>query len=814
MKIKSKNKKSFYLFSFNHNQENNNENTEKIKIGKNFTNEFDPSLSYINFNNDNINENFKIIFDNVIIKNILNNNINDIKKINTFETKEKFELIELNNYDNPTNYLKDIKEKINKNFKNNNDFLINACNICHKQLDIRIDSSSNAILIYCNNCKIEPKGLSLQKYFEEIKNQNSLVFICQKCKNFLNYDFEKGKFFCDCESTKKFLKKISIRKIEESNTCIPFFLKDTYCNTHKMFHKYYLKYSKKGLCSGCYKDKYKHNYFIEEFNEEKINILIKNKKEELKLELNFIQTLKDKINSCLKEMKEKFEKILKTKTNFCKIKSELINSFEVIKNNYTIFSNVNSLKFDFGKNFNYKEDDTVENRLKYLNDYLNFKSDINNICFGNKNEKGEIIHNGPYNNLKQNDAEITDICGINNNKLICVSFNNGQAKIFDIKPNNNYPICIINEFLPKEGINSLYINQNDKSFWKINSSNKNDIIYLNGYEEIKIIQMKDNYDSYNVLYNIKDEGNYIYFSSELDYNSILSLDNYNNIKIIYLNKDKGNIIETEIKNITKELINSEEAKSFEKLSKNIFSFKLSSFNDLANLVGNNNDRFTLNEEVKENKNTNILKKTDAIKISEFNNKSLNLDLLINRRNSISDHNFSDTTINNEDVKFTKIFNFEVNDSENNKKNNYLKIKNEFIFKKDYEVIGCLSNKDNLLFINYNDKNKCFEGRIYIFNFNIYQFINCYNFHNVLNLPKLFIKISNNYFEDKNGFIICDNDLNLFQYFYDKNYTQKIYYINNSLPEKKVKCFPLKGISLDNKLILFCSNNNYYLLNYK
>ena len=44
------------------------------------------------------------------------------------------------------------------------------------------------------------------------------------------------------------------------------------------------------------------------------------------------------------------------------------------QNNYTLISNVKSLKFDVGDNFKYNENDSLENRLKYLFNY--FKHNI------------------------------------------------------------------------------------------------------------------------------------------------------------------------------------------------------------------------------------------------------------------------------------------------------------------------------------------------------------------------------------------------------------------------------------------------------
>ena len=43
--------------------------------------------------------------------------------------------------------------------------------------------------------------------------------------------------------------------------------------------------------------------------------------------------------------------------------------------------------------------------------------------------------------------------------------------------------------------------------------------------------MNNNYDSYDLLYTIKDDYNNIYNSIEIDYNNILILNNFNILKI-------------------------------------------------------------------------------------------------------------------------------------------------------------------------------------------------------------------------------------------------------------------------------------------
>ena len=189
------------------------------------------------------------------------------------------------------------------------------------------------------------------------------------------------------------------------------------------------------------------------------------------------------------------------------LKHDILTSLQIIQNNNTIISNVKSLKFKSIDDFIYKEDDSIENKLKNI--FKQFKSelDINNLYFG-KDKKGNnssasAYLNGSFNNLVQNEDEtlVTDLKGLKEDKLICVSFDNGKAKIFNLNINEDqYPLCTISEFQPQQGIFSLYVSNNKNNIWFSNNENDSDIIYLSGYEEIKVIQMNNNYSSYNILY--------------------------------------------------------------------------------------------------------------------------------------------------------------------------------------------------------------------------------------------------------------------------------------------------------------------------
>ena len=805
-------KELFFLFALNNNSDliEDKENNKGIKNGKTLSDEIGAYFSVLNSNNKNIGEEIGVKFDKIIIEEIIKCIEKSKKKISKMLNKninlnKNFDFLILKNYNSPYIYVEEINNRIKNSLDGNNNFLLNLCENCYDNLNIRINNSSNIIIIYCNKCKLEPKGLKIEQFLQK-KNEKIYKFICGQCLKIKDYDFKTKKIYHNCEPpvniTKSFKGQIKtiFKKNEteqkEQNKGIPLFLKDAYCVSHNKFHSYYLKYSKKGLCEDCYKEK-KNNYFVENFNEKYINDLINIKKNELKIELDFIKSLQNKVNDCLKTLQEKFDKLIANKIKLNNIKLELINTLQIIKNNYTIYDNVNSLEFDSGEKFKYNIFDTVENRLKYLYNYLNCESDIDNIFYKKSSEKGKIICDGPYTNFTEKDKAITDVLGICNNKLICISFDNGKAEIYDLNINkkNSYPICIIEEFSPYLGINSLYLSKNENNFW---NSNKNDILYLNGWEQIKIIQMNDDYKSYKLLYIINEEKSNIYLSTEIRNNLIMILNNNYKIKLIYLNKE-NNEIKNEIKDITEQLIESNKSPThFNKISKNIISLDISLVNEFPPLIIEDGKRITLSEELF--RPTQDIKRKDSITRNSL--------FSINSRISKEDPSTRASSTINENEKYTKIIYLNT-DNIQVENNNF--IKKEYIFDKGYEVFGCLSKDENLLLVNYiNDKNSK-DCIIYIFDFNFFQFIYSFKFNSLSTLPKLFLKTECEYSLDKIEFILCDNELNIFQYFYDKNYSNQIYYLNKAIAEKKEQSTALKIINLDKKIMIVCENNRYYLL---
>ena len=838
----SKFKKSYNLFPFNFDNTpfSENENNNLIKEGKILASELGANFSIININNNiNLREEIKNKFVNLLEQtiNIINisqsienetksENNSNILELNIDDTNEdKFVII--NDYVSTGLSLRQINNKIKNDLNNNISYLLNICPTCYKQLSIKINEKSNIIIIYCDKCKSEPKGVNIEQFLEFIKKNNT-KFKCDKCEKCLFYEFKSKKLFCNCQVNINDKKKQKNKSGSENldNFLIPVFLKDSYCEIHNKFYQYYLKYSKKGFCETCLNEENQNNSVLEEFAENDIINLVNKKKEELNKERKFIAFLQEKINECIMNLKIKYDKIMKNKMKIHLLKSDLINSLQVLQNNHTIISNVKSLKFDDGNNFIFKEDDSIENKLKYLKDYFNNESSINNFCFGKKHQTNDKINiKGPFDILTQNEKKIkvTDACTLKNNELICISFNNGKAKIYDSNKieSNNYPECVINEFSPNQGIHSLYISKDEDTIWKTNNTNKNEIIYLNGFEEIKIIQMNYDYTDYVKLYVIKEECKNISYSIELDYNKILLLTTSNNLYIINLYKDINNEIKTKKTNVYNLLVESNKSPtSIRKITKNIICLDLIHINDFELDSKQKITRTTfLNEKIKRKKNavddddiTNSYTLNDDDLAEEDDDNNNNEKCTVEEDNN---YYYSKTNQFKKNEKYIKLFSLNFNNDKNKQKiikdkdGNCLDIKKtkEYIFPNNYEILGILSEEKNLLLLHYIKEDSNNFAYLFIFDLNIFQFINIFKFHDVWTNPKYFVNINSN-----QEFIIFDEDLNMTQYLYDENYTNKIYYINIIKKDKNLKSNPDIILGLKDIIIMISKHNNYYILN--
>ena len=306
--------------------------------------------------------------------------------------------------------------------------------------------------------------------------------------------------------------------------------------------------------------------------------------------------------------------------------------------------------------------------------------------------------------------------------------------------------------------------------------------------------MDNNYSSYNLLYTFKEEGRDIYSTIEISNNNILTLNNLNILQLINIEKKDNQIID-EKKEINDLLFfENKSPKAINKISKNIIYFSLSNGNDFdLNLL-----------------NTGRTTSICDVDLLEDNSSNSDSELKENFTLKLTDN------INLKKERFIKIIKLKNEDksNSNDKKENFgLNIEKEYTFPKNYELLGSISEEENLFLLNYIKEEGDFEYLFCIFDFNIEQYIYSFQFHNIWTNPKIFVKINYDFKFDKQGFVICNEDLDFIQYFYDKNYTNKIFYVNIIKAEKKMKDAPSKLLSVNKEIIMITKNNNYYLSNY-
>ena len=783
----AKYKKIYKLISFTDNnflEENDND----INEGKELAKEIGASYENINVKEkDNTNK----FLDNLltdIIKQMMecfenykeksaNSEINKntIIKSKTKNLDSEFYVLTLN--DSPAFFIDDFFYKINNEIQNytQEKFIFNLCPECYNYMKIIIDDNSNIIKLKCKNCNTESYGLNYTQYVSNKKDLNKKLY-CDKCYSCLYYDYSLKKLLCqNCQYNYKKLKNVSI----------PVFLKDYYCENHNKFYEYYLKYSKKGLCNNCINDKYKKGYFLSKFKEDEIKQLIKDKKVELEKEKNFFISLKNKFKKCIKDLEIKFDELMIIKKSIYDIKKEIIKNLEYIEKSYTLISNVKNLQFNFMKKFDFPENGTIENKLKTIFNFFNNEEDINNLYFDKRKEEFTNFKiSGPYKNLVEENIEknkdnentnVTDICSFNNNQLLCISFNDGKVKIFDSNIKKGfYPLCIINEYEPLLGVNSIYISKNKEN---------KEIIYLCGYENIKALKLKNDYKSYDVLYTINLESVNISQLIELSFEkSLIYLNKYN--EIIVLNFDKNDIDNKIGTNVTNLFIKEEEKNN------QIFSMNKIGNNIISIHISNKKEKILLQENV--------------------NDANLDcLTLVFNDNNNIADN--EEKQIKN---FYNKIYKIDYKQNINKEKENKYSIVvlKEYKIPYNYELLGVLSEEENLFLMSLKKEDEnSFNPHLCIFDFSICQFIKSFKFHNNFAYPKLFIKIKFEKNIKNEGFIVCDENLNLTQYFYDKDSKDMIYYVKIIEAKKKMYNMPLKLIYLEQNIIIFCNKNNYYLL---
>ena len=596
----------------------------------------------------------------------------------SYAAEKLIKLIQINN-----NYKKFILSK-GKNEKEVFDNLYNypskikRCLICNHILEILIDKYSNLIYLTCKKCNNEKKYT-----FEEYeKYDNNILIKCFECKknnnkiNLINYCSKCNNYICNSCSKKHFQKENKNKDIDYYKSIIfPYNLMDFVCTIHdKMYYNYCSK-CKTRICPKCEIESHmNHEKII--FDEPNINEIIATQRQNLKREKQENKKVQNIIEDCLNSLRNYLNNLILFKEKEINIKEKIINELEMFKYDDTLINNVQNLYQDYNDLF-YNLEESWDKKLNNIFEFFKEPIKIEKIklCI-KENLKGpfNLIQNVNLennNNKEEKDGIVTDLIALGNyisKNYFAVSFNNGLLKIYNDDFAHRIPIMIIKEFEPNEGINSLY-----KSL--------TNILLLVGNSKIKKIIFSEDYKEYKIINEIeikdKDKDKDQLFKGALELESLNLLiitDNYNNL-IIYDNKNEKKI-DVDIGG---------DLSFIDKISEKKIIFQISQKN-LLDEIQLDLARQTISNDILSNSNLE--------------------DITFEEEPSLMNNSIS---IQNETNDFVwKILEFDMNLKD-------IKIKKNFVFKKNMSYLGKI-NKQLLLFYNSLDDKVILFDLIYYVDF--------------------------------------------------------------------------------------------------
>ena len=596
----------------------------------------------------------------------------------SYAAEKLIKLIQINN-----NYKKFILSK-GKNEKEVLDNLskypskIKRCLICNHILEILIDKYSNLIYLTCKKCNNEKKYT-----FEEYeKYDNNILIKCFECKknnnkiNLINFCSKCNNYICNSCSKKHFQKENKNKDIDYYKSIIfPYNLMDFVCTIHdKMYYNYCSKCKTK-ICPKCEIESHmNHEKII--FDEPNINEIIATQRQNLKREKQENKKVQNIIEDCLNSLRNYLNNLILFKEKEINIKEKIINELEMFKYDDTLINNVQNLYQDYNDLF-YNLEESWDKKLNNIFEFFKEPIKIEKIklCI-KENLKGpfNLIQNVNLennNNKEEKDGIVTDLIALGNyisKNYFAVSFNNGLLKIYNDDFAHRIPIMIIKEFEPNEGINSLY-----KSL--------TNILLLVGNSKIKKIIFSEDYKEYKIINEIeikdKDKDKDQLFKGALELESLNLLiitDNYNNL-IIYDNKNEKKI-DVDIGG---------DLSFIDKISEKKIIFQISQKN-LLDEIQLDLARQTISNDILSNSNLE--------------------DITFEEEPSLMNNSIS---IQNETNDFVwKILEFDMNLKD-------IKIKKNFVFKKNMSYLGKI-NKQLLLFYNSLDNKVILFDLIYYVDF--------------------------------------------------------------------------------------------------
>ena len=405
------------------------------------------------------------------------------------------------------------------------------CKGCDQLFFIKFRNTYNEVAFICDHCNIE-KNINITKIDEYIESLDNKI-ICYQCNKIkeekikLEYSNKFKRYVCP--SCKKTIMKQQKATIVDNNEYIPYYLMDITCFEHYRKILGFCKNCKKSLCVKCFESHKSHeNIFFNDF----LDKLINEHKIEFKKELEFMNVFKKNCEDCINAIRKEFSNFVNIKERELKLKEQLITQLENIKFNYHLIETIRNMKYM--KTSKYELKSTWDQKLTDIFEAIGQPIQIKNINIIKNNnsyvtptivklktnadeEREEEIK--AYNLYGDNIREITDICLMNEDKYLGVSFSTGKLQLYDDIIINNKPILTYEIFKEFEGIKSVY-----KSVRNMNN------FFFCGKEKIKNIEFYNEFKTMKTIMEITDKKSIFTLALEQD-NSIITCDTNNKINI-------------------------------------------------------------------------------------------------------------------------------------------------------------------------------------------------------------------------------------------------------------------------------------------
>jgi small GTP-binding protein len=508
------------------------------------------------------------------------------------------------------------------------------CQACDKLFIVRFRMMFNEVAFICNNCKFETSIpiSSMEGFIENLSNR----IACNECKkkvdkHKLNYCPKCKEYICSsCEKNHE--KKIKASGGEVGHSLCPYYLMDISCFKDSKKNIGYCKFCKQSFCSKCNNDHKKHEFmYFDDFIEQ----LTKESRDNIQKESSLINEFKKNCEDCLETLKRTINHFINIKEKEIKLKEQLLFQLSNIQYNYQLIETVKNLRYI--KTLKYDRKSFWDQKLTDIFEVLGLPIEIKSINISkDKNtsitpEKIRIGYNVDT-PLVSEIKEITDICSMNNDKYLGVSFNNGTLELYDNLIKSREPLSVFRVFENEQTINSI-----QKSTRNLNN------FFICGQYKIKNIEFYDNYKSYKTINELVDEEKIFMLCLEQnDY--MLTCDVFNHIELF-----------------------SKENKKLEDISDCIDptgSKRILSFNEISN------DKIYINYNRLSESNDDILRGRNSTMSSSFDIDNFTIDLAE-----------SGNSIKQQIELGTKIIEI-----------NYNRIKREYNLPNKQEIIGVLNDK--------------------------------------------------------------------------------------------------------------------------